>query len=86
MVDARWINVRLLSPDTLEGGMTLSESEFLRTRLEALEQVKTEHDLMEWDSETQSWPEYLLLPEKGIGRLEEAYKAKLGWIYGIGGG
>lgn len=66
--------------------MTLSEAEFLRTRLAALEPVKNEDELMAWDDETSATYEYLSLPQAAIDRLENAYREKLAWIYGIGGG
>lgn len=64
--------------------MTLSERTWLDSALEAIEAVKTEQELLAWDSEVSSDPHYLSTDPATIRQLEAAYDRKLREITGWG--
>ncbi len=64
--------------------MTLSEHEWLKSVLEAIEAVKTEQELLAWDDETSSSPHFLSVSGNDAAKLEEAYQRKLREITGWG--
>lgn len=64
--------------------MTLSEVDFFTEALKAIETVKNEQELLDWDEETSTDTRYLCLPDSAISRLEDAYKKKLRELTGWG--
>lgn len=66
--------------------MTLAEVEFLRQALADIENVKSENELLDWDTDVSSDPLYLQIPENAIRQLEDAYRRKLAWLLGVGAG
>lgn len=64
--------------------MTLSEADFFTEALKAIETVKTEQELLDWDEETSTDTRYLCLPESAVRQLEAAYDRKLRELTGWG--
>lgn len=54
--------------------------------IEALEQCKTDADLVAWDHTNTNNHQYLSLPDDLVKALEEAYDKRVRWVVGFGAG
>lgn len=66
---------------------TLSEAEYIAQALAAMESVRNDHELVQWDDTWAGGTEaYMSLSDAGAKKLDDAYREKLGWICGMGAG
>jgi len=61
----------------------MTNAEFKKQALDDLEAVKNDHDLSRWHDANMGGEEYLHLSQPEVIELEEAFRAKARWIWGV---